>query len=584
MPSRSHAPPTSGRTGRASSSSTTASPASRASSLQTVATPPRVGSRSQRVPGAACSRASTSPPRGAVSDTRSASRARSPRASMTAMPWSPSVPETSTLSPGRTSSAPSRRPAGRSPTPAVVTYTPSAEPLPTTLVSPVTTVTPAAAAAPAMSAATERRSSTAKPSSMTNAAESQRGRAPMTARSLTVPCTARWPIEPPGNLHGDTTKLSVDMTRRSPPGRSRTAPSSRGPSVPNAGANTDSISAAEALPPAPWARLTTSSRRRGLRRRNASMRSRTAASLPGSGLPLTARHPSCLVAPGTRGSRSSPGPLRRRLRPGEAVPQRRPQGEAQRRLGLLDAVDALRAHDQAVVDRVASGHLPPVVAGEAHGEHAEPLRLGEGGEEDRRVAAGREADRHVGRPAVGDHLAGEDQLEADVVAEGAQHAGVGGQVAGGQRPSPVASGHQSGEGGGVVGAAPVAEGQHPPARGEARRHRLRHSGDLAGQPLQRFRGQSAALRFLGLGRGRQVGEQAGGVALVRLDERVEEVGHRSALDMAVPAWTSTTSPSRGASTSVASTVSNPAEERTVTSPCPTSTTSPRRPSSEQVTQ
>ena len=33
---------------------------------------------------------------------------------------------------------------------------------------------------------------------MTNAAESQRGTAPETARSFTVPCTARWPIDPPG--------------------------------------------------------------------------------------------------------------------------------------------------------------------------------------------------------------------------------------------------------------------------------------------------------------------------------------------------------------------------------------------------
>ena len=49
MPSRSHAPATAGRIGRAASSSTTARPQSWASSLHTVPTPPRVGSRSQRV-------------------------------------------------------------------------------------------------------------------------------------------------------------------------------------------------------------------------------------------------------------------------------------------------------------------------------------------------------------------------------------------------------------------------------------------------------------------------------------------------------------------------------------------------------
>lgn len=42
-------------------------------------------------------------------------------------------------------------------------------------------------------------------SSMTNPAEIHWGTAPDTARSLTVPCTARWPIDPPGNRRGCTT-------------------------------------------------------------------------------------------------------------------------------------------------------------------------------------------------------------------------------------------------------------------------------------------------------------------------------------------------------------------------------------------
>ena len=63
---------------------------------QTVPTPPRVGSRIQRVFGAAASSARTRSPSGAVSERMSASSARSPRASITAMPWSAMVPDTST--------------------------------------------------------------------------------------------------------------------------------------------------------------------------------------------------------------------------------------------------------------------------------------------------------------------------------------------------------------------------------------------------------------------------------------------------------------------------------------------------------
>ena len=145
----------------------------------------------------------------AVSEAMSASMARSPRASITAMPWSPMVPESSTRSPGRTGA--NARSSGMMPTPAVVTNRPSAAPRGTTLVSPVTTRTPAASAASAMSATIARSSAIGKPSSSTNAAESQRGTAPAMARSFTVPCTARWPIEPPGKRRGCTTNESVDI-------------------------------------------------------------------------------------------------------------------------------------------------------------------------------------------------------------------------------------------------------------------------------------------------------------------------------------------------------------------------------------
>lgn len=67
-----------------------------------------------------------------------------------AMPWSPIVPLTSTLSPGRQLRPLSSMPAGTRPTPAVLMKTPSACPRSTTLVSPVTMETPASAAVSAM--------------------------------------------------------------------------------------------------------------------------------------------------------------------------------------------------------------------------------------------------------------------------------------------------------------------------------------------------------------------------------------------------------------------------------------------------
>jgi hypothetical protein len=51
---------------------------------------------------------------------------------------------------------------------------------------------------------------------MMKAAESQRGRAPPTAKSFTVPQTASVPMSPPGNSTGVTTKLSVVKARRAP--------------------------------------------------------------------------------------------------------------------------------------------------------------------------------------------------------------------------------------------------------------------------------------------------------------------------------------------------------------------------------
>ena len=170
------------------------------------------------------------------------------------------------------------------------------------------------------------------PPRCTNAADSHARRAPCTARSLTVPCTARWPIEPPGKargLHDERVGAEREplARRRGSAWRRRAAARRRRR---RRSRKTASTSAADALPPAPWASVTTSSVRRGRRRRNASMRSRTAASRP-SGARRAGSQPS-----GTP-------PVER-----SAAPP--PQGEAQRGLGLLDPVDAVGPHDQAVVD------------------------------------------------------------------------------------------------------------------------------------------------------------------------------------------------------------------------------------------
>ena len=138
-PSSSHAAATAGRTGSAASSSTTVRSASRASSLQTVPTPPRVASRSQRVEGAAASRRSTrSWQRGGVGDdvglegqVAAGQHDRHPVIADGARGDAPRRPP-------RPGLRPARRPAGMSPTPAVVMYRPSAAPRSTTLVSPVT--------------------------------------------------------------------------------------------------------------------------------------------------------------------------------------------------------------------------------------------------------------------------------------------------------------------------------------------------------------------------------------------------------------------------------------------------------------
>ena len=91
----------------------------------------------------------------------------------------------------------------------------------------------------------------------------------------------------------------------SPEGSVTTAASVWGADVSpaKAGRNTASSRAAEALPPAPWAKVTTSSSNRGRRRRNASMRSKTTASRPAEPVSCAVRVTAALL----RSVRPAPG-------------------------------------------------------------------------------------------------------------------------------------------------------------------------------------------------------------------------------------------------------------------------------------
>src|SRR3954467_896478 len=206
MPRISAAPATAASTGTASSRTSIATPEARASSLSAAATPPRVASRRQCTADPAdSSRASTTGHSDRVSDAIGASSSNSPRASMMAVPWSPTGPDSSIRSPGaRPAGERLARPSSR-PRPAVQMYMSSAWPRSTTFVSPATTSTPASRAAAARASTSPRRTSAGRPSSSTSDTVIATGRAPATARSFTVPFTASSPIDPPGKRIGRTT-------------------------------------------------------------------------------------------------------------------------------------------------------------------------------------------------------------------------------------------------------------------------------------------------------------------------------------------------------------------------------------------
>ena len=187
--------------------------------------PPRVGSRSTCTASPAASRsARTRGHSAAVSLSTSASNSSPSRAAMIAMPWQPIGPLTRMRSPSRARPGAGAKSSRSTPTPVVLMNMPSALPRSTTLVSPVTIGTPAAAAASPMARITRCSVSIGSPSSRMKPAVRYAGSAPIIATSFSVPCTARWPMLPPGNSSGLTTKLSVDMAMR-PPAMGSTAPS-----------------------------------------------------------------------------------------------------------------------------------------------------------------------------------------------------------------------------------------------------------------------------------------------------------------------------------------------------------------------
>ena len=100
--------------------------------------PPRVGSRSTAICGAAVSIAFVSPLSGAQSLWISGGSSSPWRAAMTAAEWSPMNPLRITSMPAQTWRGEISTPAMISPIPAVLMKIPSAPPLPTTFVSPVT--------------------------------------------------------------------------------------------------------------------------------------------------------------------------------------------------------------------------------------------------------------------------------------------------------------------------------------------------------------------------------------------------------------------------------------------------------------
>src|SRR6185437_12149077 len=292
-------------------------------------------------------------------------------------------------SPGRAEAIESARPSGTTPTPVVVMKMRSPLPRSTTLVSPVTSFTPASSHARRIDATMRWRSVSARPSSRMNAAERKSGVAPPTARSLTVPLTARLPMSPPGKKMGRTTKASVVIAMRAPPARTVAASSSTAAALSeNAGTKSRPTRSAVRRPPLPWPSTTCSYCPKG-----------------------TGQAPKGQTS---EASDASPVMSDRVLLPARDVDQV-PEDVEERRVHLLDAVGAEALDHERVVAH--AWHLAAVAPREADGDEAHLARRLERPDHARRFSARRDAQRDVPRPGEHAELAGESAREVLVVGD-----------------------------------------------------------------------------------------------------------------------------------------------------------------------
>src|SRR5262245_34897161 len=268
-------------------------------------------------------------------------------------------------------------------------------PRPTTLVSPVTIRTPARPAARWIEPSTRRRSASGNPSSRMNASDSASGRAPPTARSFTVPFTARSPMSPPGKKIGVTTYESVvNASREASSGTMAWSSSTSRSGFRNAGTIMRSISWAPSLPPLPWPSRISSA---------------------------------CVTGSGH--SPKGPAPLE------DIVGSQRdvheiPEQVQQQGVRLLDAMDRPGPDREAVVAELR--HATAVAPREAHRQQAELARPLERTRDVRRRAGRGESERDVDRTRDQGQLIGEHAREVAVVADGRERGRVDGQRLGGQ--------------------------------------------------------------------------------------------------------------------------------------------------------
>ena len=107
---------------------------------------------------------------------------------------------------------------------------------------------------------------------------------------------------------------------------------------------------------------------------------------------------------------------------------------AEKYMDFLDAGRAVAGHDQAMVGELFRSDGAAVAAGEAGRYKSLIARRLQRGDDVRRIAGGREPDQEIAFPAKCGDLAGENQVEAEIVAGGGQGGGVGGQRNGRKRP------------------------------------------------------------------------------------------------------------------------------------------------------